>query len=153
MPVRIRPIERRDRDEWLRLRQLLLADPSNAPEIDAYLADSPERYAVLVAERVASDGCAAGDLGGFIEVGQRDYAEGCLTSPVGYVEAWYVDQDLRRSGVGAALMQAAERWARGRGFTELASDAIIDNHVSHASHRALGFAEVERIVCFRKEIR
>ena len=28
--------------------------------------------------------------------------------------------------------------------------ALIDNDTSHRAHRALGFSEVERIVCFRK---
>jgi aminoglycoside 6'-N-acetyltransferase I len=47
-------------------------------------------------------------------------------------------------------MEAAERWARERGFPELASDALLDNSLSHAAHGALGFEVVERIVVFRK---
>jgi aminoglycoside 6'-N-acetyltransferase I len=46
-------------------------------------------------------------------------------------------------------MAAGIAWARGRGCTEFAADALLDNEVSHAAHRALGFEEVERIVCFR----
>jgi aminoglycoside 6'-N-acetyltransferase I len=61
-----------------------------------------------------------------------------------------VDADVRRSGVGRALVAAVEDWARGRGFTELGSDALIDNTVSHHAHRALGFEERERVIYFRK---
>jgi len=93
-----------------------------------------------------------GSLAGFVEAGSRPYAEGCDTSPVGYVEAWYVDDDLRRQGYGRALLQAAEDWARSQGYREMASDALIDNETSHRAHEASGYAEVERIVTFRKAL-
>lgn len=101
---------------------------------------------VFVAER--SDGTIAG----FVEVGARPYADGCDTSPVGYIEAWYVDPDVRRSGYGLALLAAAEEWARGRGYLEMASDARLDNAVSHSAHQRAGYAEVDRIVQFRKPL-
>lgn len=63
-----------------------------------------------------------------------------------------MDADFRRSGAGAALIAAAEAWARSRDRTEIASDALIDNDVSHTAHRALGFDEAERIVCYRKAL-
>ena len=69
-----------------------------------------------------------------------------------YVEGWWVDADARRQGVGAALVRAAEAWSRERGFTEMASDVLLDNDGSHAAHRALGFAEVERVVLYRKAL-
>ena len=87
---------------------------------------------------------------GFVEVGSRPYADGCDTSPVGYVEAWFVDPDVRQQGVGRALLSAAESWARGQGYSEMASDASLDNIVSHAAHGRSGYQEVERIVQFRK---
>ena len=76
---------------------------------------------VFIAER--EDGSVAG----FVEVGSRPYADGCETSPVGYIEAWYVDPDVRRSGYGRGLLKAAENWARSRGYHEMASDALLDN--------------------------
>jgi GNAT superfamily N-acetyltransferase len=76
--------------------------------------------AVLVAERADR-----GRLAGFTEVGTRLYAEGCDTSPVAYLEGWYVDRDVRRHGIGAALARAAEVWAREHGYRELASDALL----------------------------
>jgi aminoglycoside 6'-N-acetyltransferase I len=45
-----------------------------------------------------------------------------------------------------------EAWARERGFRELASDALLENTVSHAAHAALGFEEVERAVKYRKPL-
>ena len=113
----------------------------------AAFLDEAQDTVVFVAER------PDGTLGGFLEAGTRPYAEGCHTSPVGYIEGWYVDPDLRREGVGRALVEAAEAWARGIGLQEMASDALIDNEVSHQAHLALGYREVERIVCFHKDLR
>jgi len=66
---------------------------------------------------------------------------------------------LRRLGPGErplalfhGLVRVAEDWARSQGCTEFASDALIDNHVSAAAHRALGFQETVQIRCFRKVI-
>jgi aminoglycoside 6'-N-acetyltransferase I len=93
-----------------------------------------------------------GSLAGFVEAGSRPYADGCDSSPVGYIEAWYVDGDVRHHGYGRALLEAAEEWAQGRGYTEMASDALLHNEASHAAHRASGYEEVERLVVFRKPI-
>jgi aminoglycoside 6'-N-acetyltransferase I len=93
-----------------------------------------------------------GSVSGFVEVGARPYADGCETSPVGYIEAWFVDPDVRRMRHGQALLAAAEEWARERGYREMASDAVIDNTVSHAAHRKAGYEEVERVVQFRKSL-
>ena len=85
--------------------------------------------------------------------GERHYhAEGCTISPVAYIEGWYVDPDLRRRKVGSQLVFAAEEWAKGQGFTEIASDTQIENAISITAHTALGYAEVDRIVCFRKRL-
>jgi aminoglycoside 6'-N-acetyltransferase I len=102
---------------------------------------------VIVAEHSADAG-----LAGFIELGARPYADGCNTTPVAFLEGWYVDEDVRRQGIGTALVRAGEEWARQHGYRELASDALLDNTVSHRAHAALGFAEVERAVRYRKDL-
>jgi aminoglycoside 6'-N-acetyltransferase I len=131
----------------LRVRGALFPNnPDELAEVDAYLSGAITPAALVVAQR------SAGSLAGFIEVGTRAYAEGCLTSPVAYIEAWYVDEDMRRRGVGRALFNAAAAWAREQGLTEIASDTLIDNAGSIAAHKALGYEEVERIVCFRRSL-
>jgi aminoglycoside 6'-N-acetyltransferase I len=49
------------------------------------------------------------------------------TSPVAFLEGWYVDPDYRGARVGRRLVEAVEAWAREQGFSELASDALLDN--------------------------
>jgi aminoglycoside 6'-N-acetyltransferase I len=144
--VDIRPLREDDVEAWLDLRAALWPDSTreeHAADRELVLGD-PQRYAVLVAD----DG--AGRLRGFAEVSLRDWAEGCESRPVGYLEGWYVAAAQRRRGVGRALLEAAERWCLARGSREIASDAEIDNAASHAAHAALGFREIGRSVLFAK---
>jgi aminoglycoside 6'-N-acetyltransferase I len=137
-----------DRAEWLRMRLALWPQSdakAHSSDMDVWL--SHPDTAVLVVPRA---GDASGGLAGFAEVGTRSVAESCETSPVAYLEGWYVDSDMRRLGVGAALVRAAEDWARAKGFRELASDTQITNEVSQRAHAALGFVEMERAVLYRK---
>ena len=143
-----RPYLRSDRAEWLRMRQALWPNPdpeAQLADMDVWLAEPVTM--VLVVPRVG--GTAAG-LAGFAEVGTRSVAESCETSPVAFLEGWYVDPDLRRQGVGTALVRAAEAWALEMGFKELASDTQLANSGSQLAHAALGFVEVERLVAYRK---
>ncbi len=141
--MQVRPYEARDRAQLERLTRAMF--PHEANECAHLLARMPATT-VFVVER------DDGRLGGYVEAGTRVYAEGCDTSPVAFVEAWYVDKDLRRQGWGGRLFAAVEDWARANGLTELASDALLDNAVSIAAHKALGFTEVERQVCFAKPL-
>ncbi len=146
----IRLVTSQDRSEWLRMREALW--PSDAAdrgdeherEIAAFFANENPMLATFVAVR------PDGSLGGFLEAGTRPYADGCDSSPVGYIEGWYVDPDLRRTGVGGDLVRAAETWAKSLGLTEMASDAEVDNEISLDAHAALGYEEVGRVVQFRK---
>ena len=149
LPPAVRRAVPSDLPEWARMRCALWPEEEergeHEREIRAYFA-TPGRAVTFVAVR------PSGGLLGFIEIDVRSVAEGCWSGPVPYVEGWYVDEDVRRQGVGTALVRAAEVWARAAGFTEMASDALLDNTPSHAAHRALGYEEVERIVCFRKPL-
>lgn len=98
---------------------------------------------------VASDGT----LAGFVEADLRSHADGCDPSrPVGYVEGWYVAEDHRSRGVGAALLAKAEGWARDHDCIEIASDALIENESSQRAHQALGYEVVDRCVHYRKRL-
>lgn len=136
-----------DKPEWLRMRLLLWTygtSESFTEDMDDLLVDplSP----VFVAAR------SIGGLGGFLEAGTRKYAEGCESSPVGYIEGWYVDEDLRGQGIGKALVQAAEEWARSQGLTEMGSDTWLENEASIRAHLKMGYGEAERLVHFIKKL-
>lgn len=145
--MEIRTYQPADYTEWLRLRRALWPEISpleEAAEAASWLAE-PDCVTFVAAR-------PTGGLAGFAELAKRPWAEGCSRGPVAYLEGWYVDQDVRRSGIGAALLQAGEVWARQHGLAELASDALIENTASHHAHLALGFVEVERVVLYRKSL-
>ncbi|MCA0983458.1 GNAT family N-acetyltransferase [Halobacillus yeomjeoni] len=81
-----------------------------------------------------------------------DYVEGTGSSPVGYLEGLYVKNDFRNQGVAEDLVNACENWAKRKGCREFASDCELDNEVSIAVHHKLGFKEVNRVVCFKKDL-
>jgi lactoylglutathione lyase len=136
-----------DWDELYRLTQLLFPGASSEEEA-AELRSSLARAdgAVFVLDR------GNGKLAGYVEAGERSIVDGCVTSPVGYIEAWYVDADVRRTGYGRRLLEAAEEWARERGHTEMGSDAVLENEVSHQAHRASGYVETDRVINYHKKL-
>lgn len=83
---------------------------------------------------------------------RRDYVEGTESSPVGYLEGIFVIEGYRKKGYAAELLSECEKWAKEKGCTEFASDCEIGNFDSLRFHKALGFEEANRIICFRKDL-
>lgn len=144
----IRPLSPADTEAWLALRQMAWPEWSlrqHLTEMAAMLA-SPQRYAVFV----SAD--EEGLVNGFVEVSLKEHVPGCTSSPVAYVEGWFVEEGARGRGIGRALMEAAMAWAQSRGCRELASDTDLEDEAAQAAHRALGFEEVERIIVYRRAL-
>jgi len=145
----VRPATEADVGAWAGLRAALWPEDdalSHAAEIRRALANPHGTAGFLV---IDADGRACG----FAEaVLRRDYVNGTGSSPVGFLEGWYVAPEARKQGAGRALVAAVERWTREQGCTELASDALLDNEAGHRAHAACGFGETERVVYFRKRL-
>lgn len=143
----IRLLHSTDLEAWSQFRIALWPGLDNATaraEATAILHDPDQQaYGAFVQD---------GAMIGFLEVSLRAYAEGCESSPVGYIEGWYVLAEYRRSNVGRMLVQAAEDWAKARGCSEMGSDVLLDNTVSQHAHIRLGYEEVERVVLYRKSL-
>jgi len=151
--MQIRPAAAADATAWAAMRHALWPDSDAGALADEALAflsgETPATMLAAAFVAAASDGA----LLGMIELSLRPYADGCESSPVPYVEGWYVVVGHRGRGIGRALFTAAEDWARQRGHTEIASDALLDNTISEQVHNALGFEEVERAIRFRKSLK
>ncbi|AWR85371.1 aminoglycoside 6'-N-acetyltransferase [Meiothermus taiwanensis] len=141
----IRPLHPQDLPAYFALRTALWPDSADDFELEVSKILNNHRLASFVAEQ-------NGQLVGFVEVSLRDYAEGCESSPVGYLEGWYVVPEHRKTGIGRRLVQAAEDWARAKGCSEMASDSELSNTQGQQAHARLGYQEVERMVCFRKSL-
>ncbi len=129
-----------DRSRWLHLRQQLWPD---SDEVDAMTWASREDAMTLIAEDPQEG------IIGFAEVGLRPYADGCDTSPVAFLEGWYVCPLHRRRNVGKSLVQAAVGWATKSGVHELASDSLLEDVTASIAHIRVGFEEVERSIRYR----
>lgn len=89
----------------------------------------------------------------FIHVSIRsEYVEGTDELPVAYIEGIYVKPDYQKKGIAKRLISEAEKWARAKGVKQIASDTPLTNMTSIKFHDSAGFHEVERIVCFVKDL-
>ena len=134
---------------WLVLRQQLWPDGTSEEHLaeTSELLESPERYAQFI------EFGETGEALGMVEVSRRsDYVNGTDTSPVAFLEGLFVVPQARKKGIARALVAEAERWAKNKGCSEFASDALLENTASHDMHSALGFAETERVVYFKKSL-
>jgi aminoglycoside 6'-N-acetyltransferase I len=146
----VRPVQSGDEAAWLELRCALWPDGSRSEHGDeiARFMEGRARDPLAVLVAITTSGSAIG----VVELSIRTHAEGCRTDRVAYLEGWYVAPEARGREVGRALVQAAEEWGRAQRCTEFASDAAADNSASAAAHRAVGFAEVGLVRCFRKDL-
>lgn len=142
----IREANASDAETWARLRAELWPDCTL------------ERHRLEIAQLTRNAGVVAlavhsGEPVGFAEVSIRfDHVEGTSSTPVPYLEGWYVAAAHRGQGIGTALLEFTESWARTRGYREIASDAEIANAASILLHGRRGFAEVGRTVHFVKAL-
>lgn len=146
--IEVVPATREYLSPWAEMRLALwpwdneAAHAAKAAEL--YLGGNPDMQAYLA---FTIDGAIAG----FSEASlRRDFVEGCESSPVAFLEGIYVRPEHRHRGVARALTSAVEDWGKTLGCSEFASNALLDNTDSHAFHAAVGFAETERVVFFKK---
>lgn len=89
----------------------------------------------------------------FAQVSLRnDYVEGTNSSPVAYLEGIFVEKGYRNKGIAKNLIHECEVWARKNCCKEIASDCELANDTSYRFHLSCGFEEVNRIICFKKEL-
>jgi aminoglycoside 6'-N-acetyltransferase I len=123
------------------------------PETDMSLLRREIQKYFLEGDSRAFVGEVGGIPAGFVEVSMRDYAPGCTSSPVPYIEGLWVAPAVRQSGIARKLVTYVEDLVRDEGHRELASDVLSDNLVSQNVHEAMSFRETARVVHYRKVIR
>ena len=146
----------------MRVRRLTWDDREAFRAIRLELFPEDEGAEWPVREFLSSSAVAVGafdgdEVVGYAAAGLRSHAEGAWDRPaaeqtIAYLEEWFVRESHRRTGVGRALVEEVEAWARERRADYLASDTELDNVVSQAAHAALGFHEAERTLHLLKRL-
>lgn len=90
---------------------------------------------------------------GLVELSLRNIADGCLSSPVPYLEGLYLVEAQRGQGRGASVIELIKRWCIENGYSELATDAELSNVRAQHFYESLGFEQVDRVVEYRLEIK
>ena len=143
VPLTIRPARSGDRDWILALAPRLhdfgpppwrprdVMDRAVTDSIDGGLTSPEADQTVLVAEG------AAGERLGFVHLhAAQDFHTG---ERHGHVSDIVVAPEAEGRGVGAALMTAAEDWARGLDFRLLSLHVFADNARARALYERLGY--------------
>ncbi len=81
-----------------------------------------------------------------------DYVEGSSHSPTAYIEGLLVKKDFRHISFRRQLVKLAEEWSKQKNCTQLASDTELTNFSSIEFHKKIGFKEINRVVCFIKNL-
>ncbi|HBC07581.1 MAG TPA: GNAT family N-acetyltransferase [Rhodospirillaceae bacterium] len=99
-------------------------------------------HALLVAER-------GGLLVGLVHV----FARPALEKPVeAVIQSLVVDARARGAGIGRALMERAEAWARARGLASVALHTTLTRADARAFYARLGYAEAAEAALLRKTL-
>jgi phosphinothricin acetyltransferase len=107
-------------------------DPKSEDDISEWFARHDERYAVLVAERNER-------IAGWASL--NAYSHRCAYRGVADLSV-YVSRDARGSGVGTALLQAIEGYARRGGFHKIVLFALAQNAAGNGLYRKAGYRDV-----------
>lgn len=145
--MKLAPIEKKDFALWQKMRREIY--PILNPEYDRremeQIADSDIWFCYFIEDK-------AGETIGLVELSSRNIVDGCLSSPVAYLEGLYLQAEYRGRGLGRQAMRLVLDWCRERGFSELATDAELENVGAQSFYRSLGFEETDRVVEYRIQI-
>lgn len=134
-------------EDWSRMRQSVysgLADDFNEQEMRSFMSDATKECLIVLDERRRSVA--------MIEVALRNVVDGCLSSPVGYIEGIFVEESCRRTGLARMLVAKAEAWCKSKNCSEIATDAELENSEAQRFHQHMGFEETYRTVGYRKTL-
>lgn len=109
------------------------------------IIESPESAVFLLFEGETAVGFAQCQL-------RHDYVEGTESSPVGYLEGIFIEEEYRKKGYAKELLKECEAWAKEMECSEFASDCELTNTGSLEFHLKMGFEEANRVICFTKRL-
>lgn len=152
MTILVRPAREQDYDELSAVFAEVDALHADAlPELYRHVS-GPVRSREYIAEILARDDAALfvaewdGSTAGVVHVEAREARDTPLHVPRRYaeVDTVVVREALRGRGIGRALIEAAERWARERGLESLQLVVYEFNRPAMGLYGRLGYATLRR---------
>ncbi|MDP9366418.1 MAG: GNAT family N-acetyltransferase [Chloroflexota bacterium] len=141
-PIAVRPFRENDRPFFRRIVGRLDPGPTAAPR-------DPAKVAAYFRRLAAGEIEPPPRLETFVAVDQHDVPLGLLAlypsrdyftgHPRAYVETLVVAAEAEGRGVGRALMEHAEHWARSRGMAEASLDVFAGNDRARAFYERAGY--------------
>jgi len=89
---------------------------------------------------------------GLVELSSRNIVDGCLSSPVAYIEGLYLKKKYRDKGLGKEAIEIIKNWCKENDFSELGADTELKNIKAQKFFKSVGFHESYRIVEFCTKI-
>lgn len=90
-----------------------------------------------------------GEPVGLVELSFRNVADGCLSTPVPYLEGFYIVESERNKGLGTKVIRFLIDWCKDKGYSEFATDTELKNKLAQHFYEKAGFKEVDRIVEYK----
>ncbi len=132
----------------MRLRAFKPADFKTLCELDAAcfapsIAYTPDELAAFITQRGARTWVAevGGEIAGFLVARARQ--DGCV-----HVVTIDVKGSFRRRGIGRALMDAAEGWAREHRLSAIVLETSETNQAAQAFYLARGYEKLNRLEAY-----
>ena len=155
--MKLSPIQPSQFALWQQMRQDLyqtLSDEFSHKEMDIiYASEHWFCYFLVAADQTAdikqNTLPTETSIIGLVELSSRNVVDNCLTSPVAYLEGFYLREAFRGKGLGRKAMQLIFSWCKENAFQELATDTELTNAKAQKFYKNNGFQETERIVEYR----
>ncbi len=131
--------------EWKKMRQALYGvDEAFDNHEMKNIVDNPQWHCMFITEGEV--------IIGFVELSLRNIVDGCLSSPVPYIEGVYLKEAHRAQGKGRQVIELIKKWSTALGFSEMAADVEFHNTISQKFFTAMGFGETYRTIGFRIDL-
>jgi GNAT superfamily N-acetyltransferase len=104
----------------------------------------PSRLVALTAERVSIALVAESEGRAVAVITVHYFASIHDDKPVAWITTLAVSSELRKSGIGKALVKAAENWAHDKGCVRISVTAALHRAVAHAFYERLGYSHSGR---------
>jgi aminoglycoside 6'-N-acetyltransferase I len=145
--MRIIEITRERFPEWRRMRHELYGELSaQFHEAEMELIFSSKEATCFIGLRESGAAVA------MLEVSLRNFVDGCLGGPVGYIEGIYVTPLERKQGYAGELIEFATSWFRSKGCRDMAADAELTNLIAQDFLTRAGFDETYRVVEYKRSL-